>query len=78
MKLSDYLKITRLRQDEFAEMVGISRGTLKNILRGKYDVRLSVALRIEKETKGKVKCKDLIFEPENLSQNEDSFEDKSG
>jgi DNA-binding XRE family transcriptional regulator len=76
MKLSDYLKMTRLRQDEFAELVGISKGTLKNILKGKYDVRLSTALRIEKETKGKVKCKDLVLEQESLHQNQDSLNEK--
>lgn len=59
MKLGEYLRENKITQEQFAEKIGIGYSTLKNIIAGKFEVRLSVALKIQKETKGKVRCEDL-------------------
>lgn len=60
MKLEKYLKDVGISKAEFCRRAGISKRTLDNILLyGKKDLSLSIALKIEKETKGKVSCSDL-------------------
>jgi plasmid maintenance system antidote protein VapI len=60
MKLAEYFKKMGLQKIPFAKRVGISDSTLFSILREERDVMLSVAIRIEKETHGAVKCIDLL------------------
>ena len=63
MKLEKYLKEIGISKAEFCRRAGISTRTLDNILNySKKDLRLSIALKIQKETKGKVSCGDLIDE----------------
>lgn len=59
MELREYLEINGIKQRSFAKKIGISEFTLHHILNRNKDIMLSTALAIEKETKGKVKCKDL-------------------
>ncbi len=59
MNLKDYLYFNRIMQAEFAKELDISIGTLTRILNG-LDVKLSLALKIEKATQGQVKCIDLL------------------
>lgn len=53
MKLSEFLEETGCPVTKFARRVGVSVGTIKNILLEKHDIRLSVAIRIEEATMGK-------------------------
>ncbi len=60
MKLRDYLDEVGLKQYVFCRKLGVTESTLYSILCEKRDLRLSLALRIEHVTEGKVKCKDLL------------------
>jgi plasmid maintenance system antidote protein VapI len=55
MKLSEFLEETGCPVTKFARRVGVSAGTIKNVLLGKHDIRLSVAIKIEEGTLGKDK-----------------------
>ena len=61
MKLSEYLEHRGISARKFAEKAKISPPTIRNAIKGK-DIWLSTALKIEKASEGKVKCKDLIDE----------------
>ena len=61
MNLKDYLYKNEIKQCDFAERLKISRNLLWSILKGNHDMKLSLALKIEKETNGLVKCKDLLL-----------------
>ena len=75
MKLNDYLEQQGITMTGFARKIGVHPKTIGFIIDG-YDTKLSVALKIEKATKGAVKCKDLAptkkrrsgKEAENLSE----------
>ncbi len=60
MKLVKYFKEMCVNQAEFSKKIGVTPVTIANILAGKYDIRLTTALRIEDATDGKVTCRDLI------------------
>jgi AcrR family transcriptional regulator len=45
----------------FARKANVSPPTIYNVIKGK-DIFLSIALRIEKATRHKVRCKDLLSE----------------
>lgn len=61
MKLIEYLTDIGITPAVFAKKANISAPTIYNVLKGK-DIYLSIALRIEKATKRKVKCRELISE----------------
>lgn len=62
MKLREYLDQEGLKQYVFCRKLGVTESTLYSILCEKRDLRLSLALKIEDLTDGKVKCKDLLPE----------------
>lgn len=61
MNLKEYLFREDISQKDFAQKIGVSPKTLWSIMNG-ADLKLSVAMKIEKETDGKVKCQDLVKE----------------
>lgn len=60
MRLSEYLKETKLTQEEFAALVGVTRPFITNILNGKRNPSIQLAIRIDEVTNGKVPLKDLL------------------
>lgn len=66
MKLIEYLVDIGITPAKFAKKANVSAPTIYNALQGK-DIFLSIALRIEKATKHKVRCKDLL-NPEFLNR----------
>jgi predicted transcriptional regulator len=58
MKLGDYLKEEGIKRKVFAKKVGITPVTLDNIVAG-YDTFISTGIRIQKETRGRVKVQEL-------------------
>ncbi len=60
MKLEEYLSDSGISMAFFSRKVEVSVQTIQNICNYKNDLRLSIALRIEKETKGQVTCKELL------------------
>ncbi len=58
MNLREYLFQNNIKHNAFAKSLKISYRTLWGIIYGS-DMKLSLALKIEKLTKGEVKCKDL-------------------
>lgn len=64
MKLAMYLEETGIPVTVFARKLGVSSGTIHNILSEENDLRLSIAVKIEDFTKGKITCRDLL--PDNF------------
>lgn len=60
MNLKDYLYIKKITQADFAWTIGINPLTLQRIMKGQVDIKLSIALKIQKETNGNVTCDDLL------------------
>jgi predicted transcriptional regulator len=60
MNLKDYLDEMGIPVRAFARRLEVSNNTVHAIFKGQ-DIRLSIALKIEKLTKGAVKCK--VLEP---------------
>lgn len=60
MKLNTYLEKYKIPVQIFAEMCGVSRSAIYRILFG-CDVSLSLAFRINDESKGIVQLKDLLI-----------------
>jgi len=58
MKLKEYFEKNCINVTAFQRKCGISMNTLYKIMQGR-EVYLSVALRIEDATEGKVKCQDM-------------------
>jgi predicted transcriptional regulator len=63
MKLSQYLKHYKTPITDFAKDVGVSPKTIYHILEGS-DIRLSIAIKIERHTMEQVTCQDLYSEYE--------------
>ena len=59
MKLKNYLLKNEISQVEFAKRLGLSRSTFHRYMTGTRTMPLTVAVKIEKLTKGKVTCKSL-------------------
>ena len=74
MLLKEYLDTQGLKYVAFAERLGVSYRCLWSIMNGKADVPLSVALRIEDETKKKVTCRE-INKPLMLKKNNQTKKD---
>jgi hypothetical protein len=62
MKLKEYLEIEDITAAKFARKIQVSPMKVYMILHQEGDMLLSIALRIQKETKGKVKPHELINE----------------
>ena len=60
MKLSEYLKLNRMTQVKFAEIVGVSRPLITHIISCRRSPSVKLILQIEKVTKGMVKAEDLL------------------
>jgi predicted transcriptional regulator len=58
--LKKYILLNEIPIKDFAKTLDVSKGTLYNILEQGLDMRLSLAMRIEKLTFGKVTCEDLM------------------
>jgi len=81
MHLKEYLKKNEISIATFSRVLGCSVGTLHHILTG-GDLKLSLALEIERITFGKVTCSDLkpskiiASKPEELeSEKEELYSD---
>lgn len=59
MKLKKYFDTTGITISFFANKIGVDRKTIHNALNGN-PISLTVALKIEKGTEGKVTIEDLI------------------
>ena len=59
MKLREYFDKYCVNIRSFAKHTDLSLGTLYKIMEGNQQILLSVALKIEDATDGKVTCKDL-------------------
>lgn len=64
MNLREYLFRKKIKHEDFAKQIEVSRKTLYSIMNGRMDPRLSVVRRIEKMTHGEVLAQDIqIKEP---------------
>ena len=61
MQLAEYLDKADICVAQFARRLGVTAPTVHNVLK-KRDVKAYVAVLIEMETKGKVKCDELVHE----------------
>lgn len=68
MQLREYLDKQDLSMEDAAKKLGVAYGTIHNLLNGR-DIKLSIAMRIEKATQGKVTCKDLFENTQRNQQN---------
>lgn len=63
MRLNEYLKSLARQSEgaceEFAEKCGTTIGQLRNVARGHRRAGESLAINIERETAGKIRCEDL-------------------
>lgn len=59
MELRTYLLLNKIKLGDFAKIVGVSRTHLMDILNGKQDPRLSLALKICKATGEEVTIQDI-------------------
>ncbi len=62
MKLRHYLDESGIKIGAFARKVKCTPATLQSIFNESHDVRLSLAIRIYRETKCKVKPEELLSE----------------
>lgn len=68
MKLKEYLRGQKIRYRGFADELGISEQSLKNIVAGTSRPGLLLALKIEKLTNGKVTPQHMVEDFENAQQ----------
>lgn len=54
MRLSEYLATTGTSREKFAELIGVSRQSVQNLVFGRFQPRLELALLIERVTNGAV------------------------
>ncbi len=60
MDLKKYLKRYKMSQQEFADLVEVSKKSISNYICGKRKPCLAIALRIQEATDGMVSIKDLL------------------
>ena len=65
MHLHEYLYKNKIKHEDFARQIGVSRSTLHRIMTGEMDPRLSIVKKIEKATNGEVSAQDIQIK-ENL------------
>lgn len=68
MKLKEYLREQHIRYRTFAENLGITEQSLKNIVGGTSRPSLVLALKIEKLTDGQITPADLAHDYAKISQ----------
>lgn len=68
MKLKEYLREQKIRYRVFAENLGITEQSLKNIVAGTRRPGLLLALKIEKLTDGKITPAQLADDYAKISQ----------
>lgn len=61
MKLSEYFEEYQVSVAKFAKKVGVAPMTIHNLLEGR-DVKLSIGVKIQRATKGKVTCEEIYVE----------------
>lgn len=54
MTLSAYLKTNRIRQEDFAERIGVSQATVSRLVNGKQTCDIPLAVKIDRATAGAV------------------------
>ena len=59
-KLRRWIEGSGMSQNQVAEKLKISKASLSRYVNGSRVVSVKVAVKIEKLTKGKIKCADLI------------------
>ena len=64
MDLEKYLQWRGISNEKFAKRIGVTGKTIKLLFGKKVGVSIKTALRIEEETEGKVKVRDLVDESE--------------
>ena len=64
MDLKDYLKMEDLSGANFARKIGVSTSLIALLVKKKRDTTVTTALKIQKQTKGKVRVRDVI--PDSL------------
>lgn len=52
--LSEYLKVNRITQAQFAAKVGVSQGSISRICRGTSGLSFRLAMKIDRATSGEV------------------------
>lgn len=63
MQIKEYLFYYKVTQSEFADIVGVSRRTVVNLIHGKKkSIRSDVMRKIHEATNGKVTFEDMILE----------------
>lgn len=75
-KIKKHLIDTEQTIEEFAKEVGISTTSIYNLYNG-ADINLSIAMKIEKVTLGKVKAKDIFREYEKINKQKKLAKPKS-
>jgi len=61
MKIDEFLKTEDISIRKFAKKAGITAPTLTRALKGE-DIRLSVAMKIERASQGRIKCQEILNE----------------
>jgi hypothetical protein len=69
MNLKQFIGYHQFTYGEMADMLNVSLGTIRNILRGK-DVKLSLAMKIQTVTAGAVTVADLLAYIEKCQESE--------
>lgn len=62
MRLEEYIAEFDTTPPKLARRAGISPLTVRNIMKQKVDVHLSIALSLEAATKGQVTCREMLPE----------------
>lgn len=62
MNLHEYLRIMKIKREDFAKRLGMTRKSLYYLMEGKADPKLSLVRKIIRETNGKVSYEDIIIE----------------
>jgi transcriptional regulator with XRE-family HTH domain len=70
--LHTYLTENRIRQDDFAKLVGTTQGMVSRLVRGRIQPSLDLAVRIQRATKGEVSAASWIKEPSIPPSEEDA------
>lgn len=65
-----------MTHQEFANLLGINKSSLSNMIAGLKRPSLELAVKIEKLTKGKVKPRDWVELKEELRKEEEEKEEK--
>jgi len=62
MKIAEYLDKYKTPIRHFARQIGVAESTLRNILEGKYELKLATAYKIYEVTEGQVTLEEMLPE----------------